>query len=394
MLIVALLKGVPARTTKVVSVGGIMKREEMEIVLNPHDAKAIEAADFVRRRVGGKIVALSMGPDVKLSPLIKPLYRAEVLGVDEAFILSDRKMAGADTLATSYAIALGVSKLLERHTRPLDELAGMVEGSSSAEAVLARARELYAQNLVPNSVCSDLPSVGDGTIVQRLAAGALPRSEAAALLRAVSKDLSRFLILTGIKTTDGETGSVGPQVAECLAESMSLDVPHLTYVDDFDVDPGSSVVRARRRFGRLLQRVELQCPAVLTIAPEYEPRGPDPRGQVAVRANCFRGKVYAPTRWTADDLGADPARLGIPGSPTIVGPGMDVGRLPTQKVIGRTSVFAKRSERLQIGSTALGPFERGDSAESVPEPLLAELKSKGMVVPFTFEMFREELFAE
>ncbi|MDA4114665.1 MAG: hypothetical protein OK474_11525, partial [Thaumarchaeota archaeon] len=133
MLIIALLKGVPARTTKVVTVGGVLRREEMEIVLNPHDLKAVEAADFVKRRVGGKTVALSMGPDIKLSPLMKPLYKAEVFGVDEAFILSDRKMAGADTLATSYAVSLGVIKVVERHTKPVEELIALIKTDSGHE---------------------------------------------------------------------------------------------------------------------------------------------------------------------------------------------------------------------------------------------------------------------
>ena len=107
MLVIVLLKGVPARTTQAVQVGGVLNREAMDLVLNPHDAKAVEAADYLRRRVGGKVVALSMGPDGKLIPLMKPLYNVEVLGVDEEYVLSDRKMAGSDTLATSYAVALG-----------------------------------------------------------------------------------------------------------------------------------------------------------------------------------------------------------------------------------------------------------------------------------------------
>ncbi len=134
MLIIALLKGVPARTTKVVTVGGVLKREEMDIVLNPHDAKAIEAADFVKRKVGGKTVALSMGPDIKLSPLMTPLYHAEVFGVDEAFILSDRKMAGADTLATSYAVSLGVRKIVERHVKPVEELISLISSGAAPES--------------------------------------------------------------------------------------------------------------------------------------------------------------------------------------------------------------------------------------------------------------------
>lgn len=43
MLTNVFLKGVPARTTQVVEVGGVLNLEAMDIVLNPHDAKANEA---------------------------------------------------------------------------------------------------------------------------------------------------------------------------------------------------------------------------------------------------------------------------------------------------------------------------------------------------------------
>jgi len=391
MLIIALLKGVPARTTKVVTVGGVLRREEMDIVLNPHDSKAVEAADFVRRRVGGKTVALSMGPDIKLSPLIKPLYRAEVFGVDEAFILSDRKMAGADTLATSYAVSLGVRKLLERYTKPVDELVSMLKGGSASAEVVAKAKDLYNQNLIPNKVYSELPSVRD-SIVQQLSEGKVSREDAARLLAEVKDGYSQFLIVSGIKTTDGETGSVGPQVAESLSEAMGVDFPHLTYVEDFDIDPGTFVVEAERKIGRLVQKVELHCPALLTISPEYDPRPPDPTNQVSVRGNNFKGKTVTPMKWTADDLSADPTRLGLAGSPTIVGPGIDIGKPPVQKIVGKSIVFLKRVERFSSGGADFGPFDVGDLAEALPEPVFADMKAKGLIGTFTFDLFEKEVF--
>lgn len=392
MLIITLLKGVPARTTKVVTVGGVLRREEMDIVLNPHDTKAVEAADYVRRTVGGKTVALSMGPDIKLSPLIKPLYRAEVYGVDEAFILSDRKMAGADTLATSYAVSLGVRKVLERHTRPIDDLLSMVRSGASAADVSAKAKELYGQNLIPNLVYSELPSVKD-SVMALFAQGKLSREETISRLERVRDDYGRFLIVSGIKTTDGETGSVGPQVAESLAETMGVDFPHLTYVEDFVIDPRTLIVEAERRIGRLVQKVELHCPALLTISPEYDPRPPEPSVQLSVRALNFKGKTASPMKWTADELNADASRLGLAGSPTIVGPGVDIGKPPVQKVIGKSVVFTKRVEKFSSGGADFGPFDPGDLAEGLPEPVFADMKAKGFLGTFTFEQFQQEVFA-
>jgi electron transfer flavoprotein beta subunit len=391
MLIIALLKGVPARTTKVVTVGGVLKREEMEIVLNPHDTKAIEAADYVKRKVGGKTVALSMGPDIKLSPLIKPLYRAEVFGVDEAFILSDRKMAGADTLATSYAVSLGVKKVLERYVKPVEELASMIKGGVAADAVAAKAKGFYMQNLVPNMVYSELPAVKDSAIAQ-FAAGKVTAEQAVRMLEEVKEGYSRFIIVSGIKTTDGETGSVGPQVAESLAESMGVDFPHVTYVEDFNIDPATMVVEAERKIGRLVQKVELHLPALLTISPEYAPRVPDPSTQFSVRGNTFRAKSLTPMKWNAEELNADPTRLGLAGSPTIVGPGVDIGKPPVQKIVGKSIVFTKRVEKFSSGIADYGPFDPGDLAQLLPEAVFAELRARGVLGPFTFELFQEELF--
>ena len=392
MLIIALLKGVPARTTKVVTVGGVLRREEMDIVLNPHDLKAVEAADFVRRKVGGKTVALSMGPDIKLSPLIKPLYRAEVFGVDEAFILSDRKMAGADTLATSYAVSLGVRKVLERYAKPIDDLISMVKGGASASDVASKAKEFYGQNLLPNGVYSDLPSVKDSAI-GLFSEGKASREQTVALLESTRKGYSQFIIVSGIKTTDGETGSVGPQVAESLSETMGVDFPHLTYVEDFDIDPKTLVVEAERKIGRLVQKVELHCPALLTISPEYSPRPPDASNQLSVRANNFKGKTITPMKWTADELNADATKLGLAGSPTIVGPGIDIGKPPVQKFIGKSIVFTKRVEKFSSGGVDFGPFDRGDLAESLPEPVFADVKAKGFLGVFTVDMFQQEVFS-
>jgi electron transfer flavoprotein beta subunit len=391
MLIIAMLKGVPARTTKVVTVGGVLRREEMDIVLNPHDAKAIEAADFVKRKVGGKTIALSMGPDIKLSPLMKPLYRAEVFGVDEAFILSDRKMAGADTLATSYAVALGVRKVLDRHVKPIEELVSLIKLGQETQNVVSRAKELYDLNLIPNQVYSELQPVKD-SIIALYASREISNQEAITRLENYKESLKQFVIIAGIKTTDGETGSVGPQVAESLAEAMNVDLPHITYVEDFDIDADRLVIEAQRRIGRLVQIVDLPCPAVLTIATEYRPRDTEASRQISVRANNYKGKILLPMKWTADELNADTNRLGIVGSPTIVGPGVDIGKPPVQKIIGRTLVFTQRIEKFQRAGTDFGPFDRGDLASSLPDAVVKELIAKGQVAPFTFDLLQQEMF--
>ena len=391
MLIIALLKCVPARTTQVAQVGGVLNREAMDLVLNPHDAKAIEAADFLKRRIGGKTVVLSMGPDMKLMPLMKPLYAAEVMGVDEEYVLSDRKMAGSDTWATSYAVSLGVKKLVERHTAPIDEMADTIKKSGYSDTVKAKAKALYEANLLPNRVYSELPAVRD-SIVQRFLGGAITADQAVAELAEVKESLSKFIIVSGIKTTDGETGSVGPQVAEGVSELLGKVIPHATYVEDFDIDDAGTTVVSERRIGPLLQKLEMQLPALLTIATEYRPRGSPAALQPQTRYNNYRGKQLQAQKWTADDLAADVKKLGLAGSPTIVGTGIDVGKPPVQKFLGQSLVFLKPVPQTEFEGKKLGPFDRGQLASDLPPALLAKLRDDGAVGVFGYEMLAGELF--
>jgi electron transfer flavoprotein beta subunit len=390
LLVVVLLKGVPARTTQAVQVGGVLNREAMDLVLNPHDAKAVEAADYLKRRVGGKAVALSMGPDGKLVPLMRPLFSSEVLGIDEEYVLSDRRMAGSDTLATSYAVALGVKKVVERHTRPIREVAESIRKSGYSEAVEARATELYRANLLPNGVYSELPSVRD-SIVQRFMEGTITAQTAVGELEREEEKVSRFVVVAGIKTTDGETGSVGPQVAEGVSELLQKVVPHATYVDDFEVDAEGTTATASRMIGYLSQKLEMDLPALLTVSPDYRPRTAPASAQALVRSNSYRGKVFQAFRWTADDLGADTKRLGLAGSPTIVGAGIDVGKPPVQKAVGRTLVFVARSDQVDFDGRKYGPFAPGDLATSLPEGLVSRLSLEGKVGLFDYGMLAGEL---
>ena len=386
------MKGVPARTTQAVTVGGVLNREAMDLVLNPHDAKAVEAADYLKRRVGGKTVALSMGPDMKLVPLMKPLYDSEVFGIDEEYVLSDRKMAGSDTLATSYAVALGVKKLVERHLHPIDEMADAIKKWGYSDAVRSKAVELYHSNLLPNRVYSELPSL-KGTTVARFLSGEITAETALLELAAERDRVSKFMVVAGIKTTDGETGSVGPQVAEGVSELLGRVLPHATYVEDFEIDPAANTMTSERKIGYLSQRLEMQLPALITVSTEYRSRPTQAASQAEVRANSYRGKVLQAVKWTADDLGADPRRLGLAGSPTIVGTGVDVGKPPVQKTLGSTLVFLKEADQIEYGGKKYGPFAKGDLTNGLPAELVETLKAGGSVGAFGYGMLAEELFS-
>jgi len=307
-------------------------------------------------------------------------------------VLSDRKMAGSDTLATSYALALGVKKLVEKHIGAIEQVAEAIRRSGYSEAVRAKASELYDSNLLPNRVYSELPSVRDST-VERFLRGAITSATAQSELDVEKEKLSRFVILSGIKTTDGETGSVGPQVAEGVSELLGRVMPHSTYVDDFDIDSDATVLTARRMIGYLSQTVEMQLPALVTISTEYRPRAPRASSQTEVRYNNYRGKIFQAFKWTAEDLGADPKRLGLAGSPTIVGTGIDVGKPPVQKVVGKSHVFVRDVGKVEFEGTSYGPFAEQDLVIGLPDGLVARLKSEGSIGVFGFGTLAKELLS-
>ncbi len=94
---------------------GTINRAALPAVFNPEDLNALEMALQVRDRQGGEVIALSMGPPSAAEVLREALFR----GADGAVLLSDRKFAGADTLATSYALACAV-RAIEKERGKVD----------------------------------------------------------------------------------------------------------------------------------------------------------------------------------------------------------------------------------------------------------------------------------
>jgi len=84
-----------------------LKREGVESILNPFDLFALEAALRIREEAGGEVLALTMGPP-QAAEVIKQCIG---YGVDQGLLLSDRAFAGADTWATTAALAAGVRHL-------------------------------------------------------------------------------------------------------------------------------------------------------------------------------------------------------------------------------------------------------------------------------------------
>ena len=89
---------------------GTINRAALPAIFNPEDLNALEQAlQLKETHPGSKITLLTMGPPRASEIVREGLYR----GADTGIVLTDRAFAGADTLATSYALATAVKHIGE-----------------------------------------------------------------------------------------------------------------------------------------------------------------------------------------------------------------------------------------------------------------------------------------
>ncbi len=86
---------------------GNLIRQGVPTILNPYDAHAVAAAVEWKRKLGGKVTVISMGPPATVSALRECIE----MGADRAILLSARQFSGADTLATSYVISATIEAI-------------------------------------------------------------------------------------------------------------------------------------------------------------------------------------------------------------------------------------------------------------------------------------------
>ncbi|MHB1282180.1 MAG: electron transfer flavoprotein subunit beta/FixA family protein [Acidithiobacillus sp.] len=115
MHIVVCIKQVPdSAQIRVHPVTNTIMRQGVPAIINPFDVYAIEEALRLKDRLGGRVTVLTMGPPQAEDALRKAI----AYGADDVILLTDRAFAGADTLATSFALAQTIRKIGEEH--PVD----------------------------------------------------------------------------------------------------------------------------------------------------------------------------------------------------------------------------------------------------------------------------------
>ncbi len=199
-------------------------RDGRQSTVNPFDTYALEEAVRLKERLGGQITVMSMG----IPAAARLLREAISQGADRGLLLSDRAFAGADTLATSYTLALGARQIGEFD-----------------------------------------------------------------------------LILCGKMAIDGDTAQIGPELAEHLG------IPHISNVQEIlECSERELLCRKRTDYGTQILRMKL--PGLITVDKGInEPRMASIAG--------VRTSLQAPLDCLdAAQTGADPARIGLKGSPTQV----------------------------------------------------------------------------
>ena len=184
---------------------------------------------------------------------------------------------------------------LEEGVRIKERLGGKVTvvsmGPPQAEEALREAISLGADEAV---LLSDEAFAGADTL-----------ATAHTLAAAVNKLGECDLIICGRQTVDGDTGQVGPELAEMLGLSFVAYVSKVEEIDD-------GRIRVRRMVEDGYEVIDASLPAVITVVKEINaPRLPSLRG-------ITKSKSAVIPVWNAQELGVDPGEVGLAGSATWV----------------------------------------------------------------------------
>jgi len=152
------------------------------------------------------------------------------------------------------------------------------------------------------------------------------------------------LVICGKQATDGDTAQVGPGIA------THLDLPQITYVRKIELIDNKHIV-AERLMETGYEIIEAQLPCLLTVVKEInEPRLPSLKGKMAAR----KAQII---KWTAQDLNADPHKIGLNGSPTKVvriftPPPKQGGRILTGEPAEVVAELVKELKEVVIGAVS------------------------------------------
>jgi len=142
-------------------------RQGVPAIVNPYDLFSLEEALRLKDRFGGKVTVLCMGPPQAEEALRKCIS----YGADDAVLVTDRAFAGADTLATSYALAAAVRKIGEEQAVDMVFTGKQTIDGDTAQVGPGIAKRMGLQLLTYVARIVETDPVGRSITVERRAEG-------------------------------------------------------------------------------------------------------------------------------------------------------------------------------------------------------------------------------
>jgi len=255
--IIVLAKQVPDTknvTGEVMKPDGTVNRNALAAIFNPEDLNALEMGLELKERYGGEVIVITMGPPRAAEILKDSLCR----GADRVILLSDRRFAASDTLATSYTIA----QAIQTHLMPYDMV---LCGRQAIDGDTAQVGPQVAEKLgISQATFADKVLEIDGGRVR------------------IRRDLGR------------------------AQETVDARLPVLLTVPKSANSPRWPNARLLLKYRRARSGFEIEAEA------KRQGRTVD-----EVVADLQQKGLFIET-WGAEDIAADLARIGISGSPTKV----------------------------------------------------------------------------
>ncbi|MPW18822.1 Electron transfer flavoprotein beta-subunit [Paraburkholderia piptadeniae] len=168
MHIVVCIKQVPdSAQIRVHPVTNTIMRQGVPAIVNPYDLFSLEEALRIKDRFGGTVTMLCMGPPQAEDALRKCVS----YGADDAVLVTDRAFAGADTLATSYALATAVRQIAKEQAVDIVFTGKQTIDGDTAQVGPGIARRLGVQLLTYVSKIVEIDFNARTIVVERRAEG-------------------------------------------------------------------------------------------------------------------------------------------------------------------------------------------------------------------------------
>ncbi len=249
-------------TGDVMNPDGTVSRAKLPAIFNPEDLNALEAALMIRDQHGGKVTVITMGPPGACEVLRECLYR----GADRVVLITDRRAAASDTLATSY--------ILSRAVKTIGDYDFVFCGRQAIDGDTAQVGPQLAEKL-------GLPQV---TYFEQL------------------------VELSGRKARIRRNVGNGYEVLE-------TPLPALVTVLDTANEPRPAAARRTLTYKRATSRDELMGRLAKSMA---NATAEEREAEFARQLEALKMKNLLIEQWGLDEIGADLQWCGLSGSPTKV----------------------------------------------------------------------------